>query len=92
MTTSNDDLTRLMQDIAEKRDARRAEEERIAAERTERLRAAGMSDDQIRVACGVMQELLDEQVALCRKEWDRAMEKVKRRVRSGRNTGRGDGS
>lgn len=90
MTTSNDDLTRLMQDISEKRDAKRAEQERIAAERTERLRAAGMSDDQIRVACGVMQELLDEQVALCRKEWDRAMKKLDRRVLS--NQSRGDGS
>lgn len=87
MTATGDDLSRLMRDIAEKRDAERAERDRIAAERIERLRAAGMSDDQIRVACEVMQELLEEQAALWQKEWGRQMKKLAKRLRRYRGAG-----
>lgn len=76
MSDTEDGLSRIMREFAEKQEAKRAEQERIAAERIERLRASGMSDDQIRVACAVMQEVLDEHTTLVQAEWDRQASKL----------------
>lgn len=80
MSDTEDGLSRIMREFAEKQEAKRAEQERIAAERIERLRAAGMSDDQIRVAYAVMQEVLDEHTALVQKEWDRQVSKLTKKL------------
>lgn len=76
MSDTEDGLSRIMREFAEKQEAKRAEQERIAAERIERLRAAGMSDDQIRAACAVMQEMLEEQAVRWQAEWDRQAAKL----------------
>lgn|SRR3990167_9415856 len=73
MSDTEDDLSRLVDEFYEKQRAKQAEQDCVVEARLERLRAAGMSDEQIRVACALIQEMLEEQAALWQKEWDRQM-------------------
>lgn len=81
---SKDDLSRLVDEFYEKQRVKQAEQDRVAAERIDRLRDVGMTDDQIRAACAVMQEVLDEHTATVQKEWDRQMSRVVAKLKSWR--------
>lgn len=73
---SKDDLSRLVDEFYEKQRVKQAEQDRVAAERIDRLRDVGMTDDQIRAACAVMQEMLEEQAVRWQAEWDRQAAKL----------------
>lgn len=75
---SDDELDRLLNDLAEKRDAEEAQRERIAEARIARLRDAGMTDEQIRVTGELIQELLAEQNAQFEKAITKAGLKLRR--------------
>ncbi|KQU33553.1 hypothetical protein [Rhodococcus sp. Leaf233] len=81
MSDTADDLSRIMREFAEKQEAEQAERDRVVEARLERLRAAGMSDEQIQVAGALIQEMLKEQADIWQKEWDRRMSNLTEKLK-----------
>lgn len=81
MSDTEDGLSRIMREFAEKQEAEQAERDRVVEARLERLRAAGMSDEQIQVAGALIQEMLKEQAGIWQKEWDRRMSNLTEKLK-----------